>query len=268
MEKEIKLIVCDVDGTILPSGKYEISERLREDFHKAMKKGIKVLINTGRHYTFLPQSFFKDLPMDRIGTINGACLVDRNGNPIEKHPMSEKEMNDFIEISDKYGIGLGFKFEDSVVTYANHEIFMAGYVSKDDPRRRLIIDDTQKRTHHLEHCYPLGTFLICDEDVITPVKKDFPNIVFAWSCKRGYDAFLKSVTKADSIIPVLKENNITWDNVIAFGDAANDLEMVKFAGHGVAMGNACPELKECADEIALTNNEDGIAHTLNQLIFS
>ena len=50
MEKEIKLIVCDVDGTILPSGKYEISERLREDFHKAMKKGIKVLINTGRHY--------------------------------------------------------------------------------------------------------------------------------------------------------------------------------------------------------------------------
>ena len=82
MEKEIKLIVCDVDGTILPSGKYEISERLREDFHKAMKKGIKVLINTGRHYTFLPQSFFKDLPMDRIGTINGACLVDRNGNNI------------------------------------------------------------------------------------------------------------------------------------------------------------------------------------------
>ena len=77
MEKEIKLIVCDVDGTILPSGKYEISERLREDFHKAMKKGIKVMINTGRHYTFLPQSFFKDLPMDRIGTINGACLVDR-----------------------------------------------------------------------------------------------------------------------------------------------------------------------------------------------
>ena len=46
MEKEIKLIVCDVDGTILPSGKYEISERLREDFHKAMKKGIKVLIYT------------------------------------------------------------------------------------------------------------------------------------------------------------------------------------------------------------------------------
>lgn len=96
MEKEIKLIVCDVDGTILPSGKYEISERLREDFHKAMKKGIKVLINTGRHYTFLPQSFFKDLPMDRIGTINGACLVDRNGNPI---PVFRVSHHNFLEVA-------------------------------------------------------------------------------------------------------------------------------------------------------------------------
>ena len=206
MEKEIKLIVCDVDGTILPSGKYEISERLREDFHKAMKKGIKVMINTGRHYTFLPQSFFKDLPMDRIGTINGACLVDRNGNPIEKHPMSEKEMNDFIEISDKYGIGLGFKFEDSVVTYANHEIFMA-----------------------------------------------------------GYDAFLKSVTKADSIIPVLKENNITWDNVIAFGDAGNDTTMIAKAGIGVAMGNSKDDVKEYADIIADTCENDGVAKVLEDL---
>ena len=142
---------------------------------------------------------------------------------------------------------------------------MAGYVSKDDPRRRLIIDDTQKRTHHLEHGYPLGTFLICDEDVITPVKKDFPNIVFAWSCKRGYDAFLKSVTKADSIIPVLKENNITWDNVIAFGDAGNDTTMIAKAGIGVAMGNSKDDVKEYADIIADTCENDGVAKVLEDL---
>ena len=179
--------------------------------------------------------------------------------------MIEKEMNDFIEISDNYGIGLGFLFEDSVVSYAIHEIFMGGYVSKDDPRRSLIIDDTQKRTHHLEHGYPLGTFLICDEDVFTPVKKDFPNIVFGWSCKRGYDAFLKSVTKADSIIPVLKENNITWDNVIAFGDAGNDTPMIAKAGIGVAMGNSKDDVKEYADIIADTCENDGVAKVLEDL---
>ena len=54
--------------------------------------------------------------------------------------------------------------------------------------------------------------------------------------------------------------------VIAFGDAENDLEMIQFAGHGVAMGNACDALKDAADEVTLTNNEDGIAHTLNHLL--
>ena len=66
----------------------------------------------------------------------------------------------------------------------------------------------------------------------------------------------------------MKKLGIHSDQIIAFGDAKNDLEMIKLAGHGVAMGNACDELKECADEVTLTNNENGIVHTLNHLIFS
>ena len=65
--EQIKLIVVDIDNTILPAGKYEISARLKEDFHKALDQGIKVMVNTGRHYTFLPPSLFRDLPMDLIG---------------------------------------------------------------------------------------------------------------------------------------------------------------------------------------------------------
>ena len=51
-----------------------------------------------------------------------------------------------------------------------------------------------------------------------------------------------------------------------YAKAENDLEMIQFAGHGVAMGNACDALKDVADEVTLTNNEDGIAHTLNHLL--
>jgi hypothetical protein len=50
------------------------------------------MINTGRHYTFLQPSLFDDLPMDLIGTINGACLTDRSGTVLEKHPMSKENM--------------------------------------------------------------------------------------------------------------------------------------------------------------------------------
>ena len=68
-EKDIRLIVCDIDNTIIPSGREEISERLRTDFHKAIEKGIHVMIDTGRHYTFLQKSLFEDLPMEYIGTV-------------------------------------------------------------------------------------------------------------------------------------------------------------------------------------------------------
>ena len=54
--------------------------------------------------------------------------------------------------------------------------------------------------------------------------------------------------------------------MIAFGDAENDLEMIQFAGHGVAMGNACGALKDAADEVTLSNNEDGIARSLEHLL--
>ena len=75
MEKEIKLIVCDVDGTILPSGKYEISERLREDFHKAMKKGI--------HPDNYRPVVFKDMSNEDVfitrSTINAKETIEIDG---------------------------------------------------------------------------------------------------------------------------------------------------------------------------------------------
>ncbi|MDO4520807.1 MAG: HAD hydrolase family protein, partial [Erysipelotrichaceae bacterium] len=112
--EKIKLIVCDIDGTIIPGGKHEISRRLKEDFDRAMAKGLKVMINTGRHFTFLQPSLFEDLPMDIIGTINGACVNRRDGSVIEKHPMSAAQMHTITLLSIENNVGLGFKFEDRI----------------------------------------------------------------------------------------------------------------------------------------------------------
>ena len=91
--EKIKMIVCDVDNTIIPSGYDAMSRRTAGVFKKAMEKGIRVVLNTGRHYTFLQESLFDDLPLDLIGTINGACVVKRDGTIIESHQMSETNMN-------------------------------------------------------------------------------------------------------------------------------------------------------------------------------
>ncbi len=265
--ENIRLIVCDVDNTIIPQhcGIFEISERLRTDFHKAIDKGIKVMINTGRHYTFLQPSLFEDLPMELIGTINGACVVDRNGRVIEKHCMTEENMNALTKICQENDIGLGFKFEDRIVTYAHHDKFCDGYVDPASGLRDTVLNDCEKRTHHLEYGYPIGTFIIGDEKVIESYADAVPGLTFAWSQPDGYDVFLSDINKASSVEAALRYWNLSWDNVIAFGDAGNDTPFIKKAAIGVALGNARDAVKAQADIVADTCKNDGCAKVLEEL---
>lgn len=263
--ENIKLIVVDIDNTIVPAGETGISPRLKEDFHKAMDKGIRVMINTGRHYTFLLPSLFEDLPMDLIGTINGACVNRRDGSVIEKHPMTKEHMEAITKICIENDIGLGFKFVDRIVTYANHQKFMDGYVQKGAPWESTVLDDTKERKHHLKYGYPLGTFIIGDEKIIEPFVNSIPDLQFAWSFRHGFDVFLKSINKATSVECALRTYGLTWDNVIAFGDAGNDTPFIKPAAIGVAMGNSKDDVKENADLVAPDCRDDGVAVMLEKL---
>lgn len=262
---KIKLIAADLDNTVLPAGEKHVSRRLSEDLRKAEKRGIHFLLNTGRHYTFLQPSLFDELPLSLIGTINGACLVDKEGKTIEKHPMREADMNAITDLSIRNHIGLGFKFEDAVVTYANYDRFIEGYCGNDEFRRSKVLDDDEKRDHHLKHGLPLGTFLIGDESIIDLYKESIPELVFAWSQHDGYDVFLKNINKSTAVEPVLKMLGIGWENVISFGDAGNDTPFIEKAGIGVAMGNSKDDVKEHADIIAEESKNDGVAITLEEL---
>lgn len=261
----IRMIVCDVDNTIIPSGEESISRRLATDFHKALEKGMKVVINTGRHYTFLQPSLFDDLPMELIGTINGACVVKRDGSIVEKHEMSQNNMNTITDICTSNNIGLGFKFADAIVTYANHDKFVDGYVGRNSANINKVINDTKERKYHEKHGYPLGTFLIGDERIIEPFNEKITELKFAWSYKDGYDVFLKSVNKSTSIERILKEYNMSWDNVIGFGDAGNDTAFIEKSAIGVAMGNCKDDVRQHCDIVAPDCREDGVAVILEQL---
>ena len=262
--EKIRLIVCDIDNTIIPNGGEKISERLRRDFHKAIDSGIKIMIDTGRHYTFIQKSLFDDLPMEYIGTINGACLTDRFGNVLERHPMTEEIMHKITEESILHGIGLGFKFEDRIVTYANHDTFVNGYCAN-AYYASLVEDGTKTRDHHLTAGMPLGTFIIGDDKDVEPMIRAIPEITFAWSSERGYDVFMKEITKADAVDPVLERLGLSWENVIAFGDAGNDTPFIRKAGIGVALGNAWDNVREYADIVADTCQNDGVAKVLEDL---
>lgn len=261
----IRMIVCDIDNTLIPSGSLSLSPRNREALQKAVRSGLKVMINTGRHYTFLQPSLFDDLPMEIIGTINGACLTDRSGKVLEKHPMRKEDMEAITRICTENDIGLGFKFEDCIATYANHQKFVNGYVQKGVPWENAVVDDTAQRTHHIAHGYPLGTFIVGDESIIEQFTDSIPGIQFAWSFRDGFDVFLKEITKKTSVDAALKYYGMSWDNVIAFGDAGNDSPFIRPAAIGVAMGNAKDDVKESCDIVAPDCADDGVAKVLEDL---
>ena len=81
--------------------------------------------------------------------------------------------------------------------------------------------------------------------------------------------FLKPGINKSTGLSVLSENlNIPKEEIIAVGDADNDIAMIKFAGLGVAMGNAFPQVKEAADYITATNDEDGVAKVIEKFVLA
>lgn len=264
--ENIKLIASDIDDTLIVGGGSRLSPRNKEALLKAQEKGIKVVLISGRHYKFLHPSLFEDLPMDVIGTINGACLTNREGKTIAKFPMPEEMMNVIVDVSIKHDIGVGFKFEDNVVTYANHQKFIDGYLLKGVEPESLVIDDSKERKHHLEYGLPLGTFLIGDVvEAMEEYRSYIPDLIFASSFRNGYDVYAPGVSKATAIEKYLEIEGLDWSNVIAFGDAGNDAPMIEKAGIGVAMGNSRDGLEKVADIIAKECKDDGFAKALEEL---
>ena len=90
-------------------------------------------------------------------------------------------------------------------------------------------------------------------------------IVSSWA--NSFDIMYKCVSKGNALKKLCDKLNISKEEVIAIGDNENDLSMIKFAGCGVAMGNAEEIVKKEANIIADTNNNDGVGKIINQLIF-
>ncbi|MDD6600819.1 MAG: HAD hydrolase family protein, partial [Galactobacillus timonensis] len=142
---KIGLIAVDLDSTTLVPGQDAYSPRLVRDIQLCEKKGVHFMLNTGRHYTMIPPKVFAVLPDGPIGTINGACLVDHDGLVLNQHPMSKDDMDRLVHWSEVYGVGLGFKFVDAVVSYVNYEKFRDGYAHGDAFVAKSIIDCSSSR---------------------------------------------------------------------------------------------------------------------------
>lgn len=265
MRKKRHLIALDLDGTLLTSDQ-TISKQTKEVLQQAIDEGHIVVIATGRPHRNSRQYYdFLQLNTPMIN-FNGAFIHHPYNNTWERtlhNPFPKDTALHIIDACYEFNVqNILAEVQDNVYLDRHDEqlmnIFGSPTIDKQSPfsigniRKQLTDDPTSILIYpRAEHVNELTNHL-----------NDFHATAIA---HRTWDApwhmvevIKKGIHKAVGIKRVADYYQIPRERIIAFGDEDNDLEMIDYAGVGVAMGNAIDELKQIANHVTLTNNEDGV----------
>ncbi len=260
------LIVLDLDGTLLTDNQ-KISELTKNTLFKAKEAGHQVMIATGRPFR-ASQLYYNELMLTTpIVNFNGALVhhpKNKSWNTVHS-PIDLSVVYDVVDSVDKYQYeNLIAEVMDDVFIHVEDktmmDIFKMGdpQVTIGNLRGNLNEDPTSLLIHAEESNVPL-------------IRDHLENVHAELIEHRRWGApfhiieiVRKGLNKAVGISLIAKEMNIPRDRIIAFGDEDNDLEMIDYAGVGVAMSNGISDLKNIANEVTLSNNEDGIAKFLKE----
>ncbi|WP_042149043.1 Cof-type HAD-IIB family hydrolase [Paucisalibacillus sp. EB02] len=264
------LIALDLDGTLLSDAK-EISAKNKQVLQKAMDEGHIVVIATGRPHRASIQ-FYKELGLQTpMVNFNGALIhhpVDKKWDMLH-NPMSKRTALNIVQACydlDVYNVLAEVKDNVYLDKYSQEIIDIFYQTTDDTPfvigslKSKLNDDPTSLLIHPKEeHIHTLRDHL--DEfhaEVIEHRKWGAPwNII---------EIVKKGINKAVGLRKIAHYYQIPEDRIIAFGDEDNDLEMIDYAGVGVAMGNAIEPLKNIAKHVTVTNEEHGIGVFLEEYL--
>lgn len=258
--KNIKIAIFDIDDTLIPRGSQNLIPSALKSIQQLQSKGIEVLIATGRSRYFIQDPILDIVKPNFLITINGACVFDRKGDIVYRVPMLQKECNDLLSYSLENNLSFATKMIDNMQVFSGLETFKTIYL-KGSPKEHILVPNA-KTSFGNEDELPMGLFIMGDEKLIEQSSHLAPHGFYAKAYDDAYDVYSKDAGKIKGIEFVLNELGATWDDVIAFGDAANDLEMLQHAGIGVAMGNAPQHLQEQSDYTTLNILDDGIEYAL------
>ena len=274
-----KVICIDVDGTLLGESGIIPEENILA-IEQAYKKGVQVVISTGRIYSNAVQIAKRIQVKSPVIAANGAVVKDwYNGKTIFHASFTRDEYEKLLELLSKYKLVAHFYTMDRGIAYSaigsiaalvykmknyskSNKIYVDSYLTLKSLRKKLI--DLEG---HIVKC----VLYSIDKENLRGFRKEIEDnsdmSVFgagSYSIEIGP----KGVSKGNSVKILSNYLSINIDDVICIGDNENDIEMVKYAGLGVAMGNGVDSLKEVADYVTDTNINSGVANVINKFILA
>ena len=264
-ELPYRIIALDLDGTLTNHDKV-VTPRTRQALLQAQDKGAIIVLASGRPtYGIMPVA--DCLEMEK----RGGYILSYNGGNIVNAKTGEKLFSQFLP---DHVLPLLYRYarehNHALLGYAGNEIITE---TPDDPyvkeESRINKMDIRQVDNLLVSLEPHPTKLLMTGDPTDMLRAENELVELLgekMDIFRSAPFFLelvpKGIDKAQSLLRLLSNIDLTPADMIAFGDGYNDLSMLKLAGMGVAMANAAPEVRAEADYVTLSNEEDGVAEAL------
>jgi Cof subfamily protein (haloacid dehalogenase superfamily) len=271
----VRLIALDIDGTLLDS-RWQISDANRAAIAEAARRGIEVALVTGRRYDFaMPVAHKLDAPLTMIVN-NGALIRSKEGQTHLRHLLPRTIAEQVLRLTLPWREGAAVIFDRPV-----EKQLMLEVLDPDDSLRYAYYSRNLQfigLAKPLESCLSEDPIQVMLSGKVGPMRdaeaalrgaafaEEFALAVTCYESKdfAMIDVINPACSKGSSLAEWAALRGFARVEVMAIGDNHNDLEMLTFAGIPVVMGNSVPELKAYGWHETGTNDENGVAHAIEQ----
>ena len=257
------LVASDIDGTLLLD-RQPISTATIDAIHRCQNAGIPFVPVTGRPIRWLAPIAEQIPDLGRVVCLNGAVVYDiASDSVVEAHSIDTDILTE---------ITAAIMAEHPEARFA-YETLTGGFIDRDFVARRSrqarIIDDVSE----LRDQQVVKVLVRLDtsdsqamHDLLDPLVEDTCHASFSEPDNGLVELAPAGITKAKTLSDLCDHLGVARSQVMAFGDMPNDIEMLSWAGHGVAMGNALGSVKAIAAAVTEEADEDGVARYLDAVL--
>lgn len=268
---KIKLVASDLDGTFL-TDKKEISPLTRETIERAWEQGIRFVPATGRAFSAVPAEVLALPHVEYVITSNGAAIYSISKKKrIYQCVLRQESVQAVLELALPSDVTMEAFFDG--VPYSNDADIAHPEKYGADEYSVLYVKRTRQavtdiRAFIKEHCGELDSisFLCADWEKHRILRKyletQIPGVYLTSSVSHMLEMGNENAGKGKTLNYLMKMLGISQNETMAFGDADNDIDMLKSVKYGFAMANSSDNCKKAAYAIAGNNNEEGVAREI------
>lgn len=269
MNLKEKVLVLDIDGTLTNSQK-EITEATKRGIRTVLEHGHKVILASGRPTPGM-RRYEKELELENYGgyllSFNGGRIIEcRTGEVVYQRLLPLTIIPGLTAFAKKNGCGLVTYFGDHIISAFQPDEYVELESRINGMPIKVVEDFVDYVDFDINKCL-LTAPAKQAEELEKELAAKYGDIVSVYRSEPFFIEIMpQNVDKATSLDRMLQSIGMSRENAICCGDGYNDISMIQYAGKGVAMGNAQPAVKEAADYITGTNDEDGLVQVIDNFI--